>query len=615
MSSDPQIRPAGPDEAQTNAASAEKVRTVFNCLSKLVLGKKIYAKNNPTLVRFSEDFTRALREVFDEEDVLIVSIEKHVIQWHDQAVYDNDKRDESIAFILYRDGIGELSIHKDATPREIEQFVDIIKDAVRTVGQEVDIVTQLWRADLEHISYRVLDEYLVGAFGEGRRDGRQADLVSLETEDHPDAPSLSEKGRIVISDQEQVEPLGSYLKRLVGGGAASMSASEAEQHYQNMMAAFFTVSSDELRVFKERLFEKRKKDILVGFIAEYLDFALMKDNPSAMRDVFNIAERLTDHLVLELRGSVLAVLLDDVRTFGSKHPASDTARELVASIEKKLTDPSLLLSLGETVGNSEEETSDAFAFFEVVGAAAIPTICRILEASSDQKLHRTAREALIRIAGDKLPDVIGGLNIDKPHVARDVIALAKAARFEKIPQAIKELVYYPDDHVRREAIQFLAGFGTAEALERLVKLLDDTNKEIRMKTLSIVSGVDAPVVRDRIIEMAFGREFTQREFDEQVELFKALGKVVGEDAVPKLKRSVGKKTILGIGKRHNVENKLLAIEALEQIDKPTAKELLGDLANDSDDSVRARAEEALRAEARSGPAVAGAGGGAKRAGR
>jgi len=591
MNPNVQGRPRAAAAAQKDTAS-DKVRAVFNCLSKLVLGKKIYAKSNPTLLRFSEEFRAALQGFFEDEETLVVSIDKHEIRWNDHVVYSNDKRDESIAFIFFRDGIGELSIASSVTPHELEQFVDLIKDAVRAASQEEDIVTQLWKTDLEHISYRVLDEYLVGEFGEGRRGGQQSELVSLETEDHPDAPSFAEKGRIFVGGDDKVEPLDGYLKRLVGGGSEK-SGEERETHFQDMMTSFFTVSSDELRVFKDKLFEKRKKDGLVSFIVEYLDFALMQDNPSAQRDVMNIVDRLTDCMIGELRGPVLAVLLGDIRRFAAAGELTANVREFVSGLEKKLVDPSILISLGETAAGSEEEMEDAFAYFEAVGANAVPTIRKIMEENPDPRLHRKARDTLVRVAGTALPEVIAGLNIDKPQVARDVIALCKAAKFSEIPQVIKELIYYPDDHVRREAIHFLAGFGTREALELLVKLLDDADKGIRLKALAVISGVDAPVVKERVVEIAFGKEFAQREFDEQVEIFKALGKIAGESALPKLKQAVGKRTFLGIGSRHKQENKLLAIEALEQIDKPVAKRMLGDLANDSDNAVSSRAAVAL----------------------
>lgn len=591
---------SGAPGVQTDT-SPDKVRAVFNCLSKLVLGKKIYARNNPTLIKFAEEFRAALDAFFENEEVLVVSIDKHEIRWNDHAVYTNDKRDESIAFILYKDGIGELSIANSVTPDEIEKFVDLVKDAVRAAWQDEDIVTQLWKMDLEHITYRVLDEYLVGEFGEGRRGDKESDLATLETEDHPDAPSFAEKGRVYVSEGERVEPLDNYLKRLAGSGGKK-TAEGRETHFQDLMASFFTVSSDELRVFKDKLFEKRKNDSVVDFIVDYLDFALIQDNPSAQRDVTNIIERLTDCLIAELRGPVLAVLLSHLRKFAARADLPPNVREFVTELEKKLVDTSILVSIGETAGGSEEELEAAFSFFEAVGAGAVPTIRKIMEENYDPKIHRRSREALVKVAGAGLPDVIAGLNIDKPQVARDAIALCKAARFGEIPQVIKELIYYPDDHVRREAIHFLAGFGTREALDLLVKLLDDADKGVRLQALAVVSGVDATVVKERVVEIAFGKEFAEREFDEQVEIFKALGRIAGESVVPKLRQAVGKKTFLGIGKRHKQENKLLAIEALEQIDKPVAKKMLGDLANDSDDAVRSRASAALGGES-PGPAA------------
>jgi len=605
MSSNPQTHSEGIVRADNDAGTAEKVRAVFNCLSKLVLGKKIYAKNNPALLRFSTDLAASLRSFFEEEDALVVTIDKYRILWNEQVVYENDKREESIAFILYRDGIGELSIRKAVTPQETEQFVDLLKDAVRAVWQDEDVVTQMWKADLEHISYRVLDEYLLGQFGEGRCDEAEARLAALETEDHPDAPGLGDENRVVVMAADEIEPIDKYLNMLVGHGAAGMSAEDREEHFQNMMASFFTVSGEELRTFKEKLFEKKKKDNLVSFISELFDFVFIKDSPSAVRDVMDTIERLADYLISELRGPALASLLEDIRQTAASRPLPENIREFLSGLENKLTDSSLLLAMGGTVGASDDAVGEAFAYFEAVGEKAVPAICRLIEERSDPRLHKRARESLVRIAGGKLPEIIGQLDIDKPQIARDVIALANAAHFREIPRVIRELIYYPDDHVRHEAIQFLAGLGTAEALALLVRLLDDADKSVRLKTLAVVSDVNAPVVRDRLIDIAFGKEFTEREFDEQAEIFKALGKVVGEAALPKLKHSVGKKSFLGLAKRHTKMNKLLAIEALEQIDRPGARRLLDDLAKDSDDAVRSRAAEALGA--REAPTPAGEG--------
>jgi len=591
MNTQPLSRPEGEVE-QLDSAGVERVRKVFSCLSKLVLGRKIYAVNNPTLLRFSAEFSSALESFFHDEDLLVVCIDKHEIRWNEAVVYENDKRDESIAFILYKDGIGELSIAKSVTKDEINRFVDLAKDAVRTSSDE-DIVAQLWRADFEHITYRVLDEYLVGQFGDGRPD-RQSNLASLEQEDHPDAPGFMEKGRVIISGAHQIEPLDSYLARLAGRDALGQTEQEREERFQSMMAAFFTVSSEELRVFKEKLFETKKRDSIVSFIAEYLDFALHAKSAAAPADSLSVVDRLSDYLMQELRAPNLSSLLEEIRRFQTKCAKAPETRAFLQRIERRLTESSLLVSIGETVRSSEEEAEEAFSYFEHVGEKALPVICKLIEQDSDPRLHKRARATLLKIAGSKLPEIIGRLDIDKPQIARDVIALTRAARLPEIPQVVRELVYYPDDHVRQEAIQFLASFGGDEALAVLIKLLDDTDKKIRLQTLNVVSAVDAESVRAKLVSIAFGRAFTEREFDEQIEIFKALGRVVGEDALPRIKETVGKKNFLGFAKRHTKENKLLAIEALQQMEEGSAERLLHDLAGDSDEGVRSRASDALR---------------------
>jgi HEAT repeat protein len=580
-------------EAPPDPATVEKVRSVFGCLSKFILGKKIYTRNNPTLVRFAGEFNSALRAFFEIEDELVVAIEKGRILWEDEVVYENDKRDESIAFLLYKDGIGELSISITVTTEEIDLFVDLIKDEVRSLAQDVDIVTKFWRADFEHISYRVLDEYLVGEFGEGRMGEAGDEVIPFESEDHPDTPSFADKGRVVVEERASLEPLDAYLIGLVGRGAGDMPPKEKEERFQDMMSSIFTVSSDELRLFQEEVYESKKSDNVVGFVSEYLDFTLIKDNSSAVRDVLNVIECLVDYLIMELNGGALAELLSGLREFAGTHHLPDKVAKTFRVVERKLVDPSILVSLGESAGSSPEEAADVFKYFEIVGKKSIPSICKLLEDQADQRFHKHARESLIRIAGPELPDVIDQLNIDKPQIARDVIAMVKRVNPQEIPNVIKEMIHYPDDLVRHEAIMFLSGFASAETLTLLVTLLDDPDKAVRLKTLAAISGVSAPLVRETIEEKAFGKDLCERDADEQLEIFRAYGRAAGADAVGRLRQTTGKRNIFGFGKRQATENRLLAIGALESIETAESRAFLEDLTRDSDESVRERAREVL----------------------
>ncbi len=585
--------PHNPFGADPSAEGVEKAQAVFRCLSKLVLGKKIYAPNNPTLVKFANEFDAALHDFFIDEDELVVSIDKFAIRWEDHVVYENDKRDESIAFLLYKDGVGEVSIHRSVSPVEMETFVDLIKNEVRNPSQEEDVVTKLWKADLEHISYRVLDEYLVGEFGEGRVGEGEAPQGILEHEDHPEIPSFEDKGRIIVGDVKDLPSIGHYLQDLVLRSGPTSSGTDEEERFQDAMETIFAISAGELRHCHDQMMKQKQIDALVSFIDSYLDFTLMRENTSAIRDVMNVIECLVDKIISELNGVVLAQTLTGVRRFASKSVAPPNIQSFLQNLEKRLTDPSVLLSLGETTRNSGDGSKSVLQFYAIVGDRAIPAVLRLLDENDDPRFHKIACDTLVRLAGDRLSEIINGLNIDKPQIARDVIRLMKATKPGEVPRVIKELMYYPDFQVRAEAIHFLAGFGDDESALLLVRLLDDTEKNTRLRAITEMSEMNHPIARNRIEEIAFGKDLGNKELDEQIEIFRALGKLCGPELIPRLQQIAGKKQLFFFGRRKRKGSKLLAVYALEQLRDPGATALLETLAGDADEHVSAKAAQVI----------------------
>ena len=150
-----------PSVSGDELAHLPKVQHVIKSLTKYVNGKKLYAPNNPRLIQFQQEFCDALKQFFVVDDELVLGVDQYEILWRGSRVYANDKRDDSLAFLLYKDGVGEITLHEAALAGEIDRFVQIITDDhVAGVRSEEDVVTRLWNADFDHISYRVMDDYL-----------------------------------------------------------------------------------------------------------------------------------------------------------------------------------------------------------------------------------------------------------------------------------------------------------------------------------------------------------------------------------------------------------------------------------------------------------------------
>jgi hypothetical protein len=577
-----------------------EVRAVLKSLAKFIHGKKIYAKNNPNLIKFAKEFDAALQTFFQHEEELVLAIEKHQIKWLDEVVYDHEKREESIAFLLYKDGVGELSMQRSVTFNELERFVDLVKNEIHNFSPDEDIVTKLWKADFDHISYRVLDEYLVGQFGEGRpAEGEQS---PLENEDHPDLPSFKDKGRIIVGAKDgRLESLSSYLNNIVCQSVPDGSVEQREECLEAIAESLFLVNSEELRLCHEEMAREQDHDDLVEFLKVIIDFTLLADNPSVVRDTTNVLECIVDYLITEANPERLGEVLHTIREFVAGQQTTESARAFFWEVEDRLTDSQFLRSLGKAIGENALSPEAVFGYYVTVGKTAIPVICKLLEDLEGARLHKMACDVLVAIAGDDIAEAMNMLRIDVPHVAQDVVYLIEKSEANPPRELVPELIYYPNTRVREVIIAYLARSNTQESATLLAKLIDDTDRQIRMKVLAAVERVHCPTIAGRLLDIAFDKQLAKRAFEEQELIFKAVGRHAGEQALPRLVDMATKKPRMMFRKQNIKQRKLLAICALQNIRTVVAADTLEVLSRDKNDLVKSRARRALDAMAQTQP--------------
>ena len=150
-------------------AASRRRAPFFVSLSKFLNAKTIYAGNSPMVGKFGEAFYKALQAFFQDEKELLLTVEQYQIKWRGETVYDNRERNESIAFLFYKDGVGEIIIQAAAKNDELEQFVDLIKNEISCTSSQGDIVSKLWQSEFANISYRVFDECADGKVRRGTR--------------------------------------------------------------------------------------------------------------------------------------------------------------------------------------------------------------------------------------------------------------------------------------------------------------------------------------------------------------------------------------------------------------------------------------------------------------
>jgi hypothetical protein len=148
----------GERAAGQDLRALDKVRAIFARMSKYISAKTIYTSNNPNLRKIADAFHQAFRAYFEVEKELVLTISRYQIVWREEAVYENDQKTESIAFLFYKDGVGEIIFQSAVSAAELEQFVDILRSEVYSPSSHLDVVGRLWQANFTNIFYRIFDE-------------------------------------------------------------------------------------------------------------------------------------------------------------------------------------------------------------------------------------------------------------------------------------------------------------------------------------------------------------------------------------------------------------------------------------------------------------------------
>src|SRR5687768_10634187 len=147
------------DDPQASVSPTElaEVKAVMNSLAKTGRSFKLYSRNNEIIVKFTSELYDKLTAFLEKRDSIVLMIRPHQFLYANEPVYENDDRQESFSFKLYKDGVRQLSFYQGLDKRELIDFIDIISTNFDSPQYfDDDIVTLLWKHSFDKISYVVV---------------------------------------------------------------------------------------------------------------------------------------------------------------------------------------------------------------------------------------------------------------------------------------------------------------------------------------------------------------------------------------------------------------------------------------------------------------------------
>jgi HEAT repeat protein len=477
------------------------------------------------------------------------------MEWEGASVFHSDERD-NLAFLLYRDGIREVTLHPGFEDDELPLLVVILAQVHRVRGaDEDDLLTLLWEKDWSGFRYRYVESLPDGvqlpeAVSGGPRtvpaprvEAEAAPAASVSTDDFREA--------LYFLDQAELNRLAAELRSEMGrdlwGGVLTALFDRLQDGTADRQTQVMEVLSDALPT----LLGAARIDLAAFVVGEMVSVATStRLSPEVMRGVRGLFAQLAD-------------------------PA--TVAELVRTVEEA----------GDAV--RDDDLSRLLSFFP---PEALGPLLRAGESSGSARVRASVQAAAERL-GDANREHLAGLagSADAP-LAIGAARLLGRLRVSAAAPEITRLLSRPDAPVRLAAVEALQEIRSPAAAGALEAALEDTDREVRMAAARALGSLRYAPAKARLEAALDSRRLRDAELSERISFFEAYGGVAGAEGVPVLDRILNGKSWLG--RRESGEMRACAALGLGRVRHPAAEKALNAAAADADPVVRSAVGRALR---------------------
>jgi HEAT repeat protein len=548
------------DGAKLPGAEAAQVEDVVRSLAAALRSYRLYDGNGPTLERFVETLRQKLSALWDVLPALHLQIEEERILWEGGTVLLASESSSDLPFLLYRDGIRELTLLPGLEEEEATRLLRVLAQAPAMRQDEDDLITVLWEQDFQQLRYRVVEAAAEGVEIGAGNGGQPA----------------------------AVDPAA--VRAAAKDGGADITAEDFQETLHFLDPA-------ELRKLRDEVRRENERDLWTDLLNALLDRLEDADPPRQVRIISILSELLPSALATAEFGRA-AFLLRQLADFAGRPGAlaPQALREIRALFEELGSD-STIAQLAEILEEMPDRLSDpaVLQILQFFPPRAIGSLMTASEKVQRPEVRRAFEACVQRLADSNREAVVALLRSEDPVVL--VGALKWVGRLE-LGSALNDVVRFlgfPDPAVRATAAEALLPLRGAAAAKSLIPLLQDSERRVRIAAAQTLGSLAYAPGRAALESAIASKRLREADRSEKVAFFEAYGRLAGPEGVDFLDKILNSRGWLGRGEPADL--RAAAALALAKIRNPAARESLSAAANDSDPVVRSAVARALRGEA------------------
>jgi HEAT repeat protein len=540
-----------------------KAKEVFRALEKSFSAMKVFPSGNPSIKSFVRSFTEKIHEFLDKFEVLLIGVDEFKFTLRGEAVFQDEEKKSSLPFLFFKDGIRELSFHKGLDEREIQEFLEVIREESDLPPENSDIVNSLWIKDFLHIRFFAPDEFL-----ESNSDDEENEI---------DIDALKEQfsnGKIELTSEDSEE----VNRRSIALGFKIIKAKQenSQANLEEVMIPFplSVLKEDETPKVYSLLEECRSALPLTELANLLFEILFLEERQDQFGAILNVLDQCFKEVLFNANFDLACLILD--RGQELKDVFSGKCDERVKSLEdlsQKAKNKDSFDFLKKLFLEGKVKNFDSFLqYLKHLGPGTIPLVGDIWEISNDPLVRLKASNFLFEMGSKDIASLVSIAINSRVSLTREVISILGRTGKQEAKPYLERFVNHQDKGVRFETIQALRKVGGESTNRVLLKFLSDDEEDIRvLASLGLKYFGDKDTL-EHVLELAKRKDFLSRSRIERKALLNFLALSQSNDVCTFLRSLMKKRRLFSNGKL--IETRLYAVQSLEIMASPEALETL-----------------------------------------
>jgi hypothetical protein len=551
---------------------------LMQTLMKGLRATQLYLPNNPVYQQAIQNVRAAFAPVWEETDTLTLGVTESDLVLDKRAVLSQPNRQDSIAWVLFKDGVRSLSLLRGVEQEEIARFLGMIHKA-RTLPAEADddLLTLLWEQDFQFIRYTFQELAAADAVPIPKEPGERR-AIGGPAGGGGEAPKPEAVRRQVVEEAAEREP---------PKGIAVLDEADATLYFLD----------DKERDFLAQEVEREyKQDLRGNVLAMLFDLFELQTYSTVRAELLSILENFIPYLLAVGDFRSVAMICREQRAVLQR------AREVLpehqvalSGIPAKLSQAEALAQLLQSLDEaSVHPTSEELGeLFRELRPAALETILAWMPKLTNQRVRELLSGAAQRLAQAYPDEVSRVLGVADEGVLLQAVKLAGQLKLPPVAPALGKLFDGGTTPTKVAAVEALSAIGTTGAMQQLERAVEDSDRDVRIAAVRVLAARGHKNVLTRVEAAVDGKALRQADLTEKMAFFEAYGVLAGGAGVERLSGM-----LLGTGgflkRKEDSETRACAAMALGKIGTPEARAVLEQAGKEKDMLVRNAVNKALR---------------------